>query len=38
MGDKRKKNNERMKKSADNIKDFNIKDPTQTPVKHHQDS
>jgi hypothetical protein len=34
MGDKRKKNKERKKKSADNIKDFNIKAPTNTPNKH----
>jgi len=33
MGDKRKKNNEKMKKTADNIKDFNIKAPTETPNK-----
>ena len=33
MGDKGKKKKEKMKKSADNIKDFNIKNPTETPNK-----
>jgi|GEM_PF-2312332 hypothetical protein len=37
MGDKRKKNNEKMKKSADNSRDFNIKTATKTPAKHQQD-
>jgi len=36
MEDKSKKNKEKMKKTADNIKDFNIKAPTETPNKHHK--
>jgi hypothetical protein len=34
MGNKSMKNREKEKKSADNIKDFNIPTPTQTPKKH----
>jgi len=34
MGDKSKKNKEKKKTTADNIKDFNIPTPTETPERH----
>jgi len=34
MADKKPKNKEKKKTTADNIKDFNIPTPTQTPNKH----